>query len=80
MAGSVPVSMRALVQRVNRQLAKKGEQLRAARGEGARQDVGDFFIISVAENILVRKEVNLEELGRELGVLQPWESVAGPGS
>jgi hypothetical protein len=78
-AESVPVSLRALVQRVNRALKKKGRLLKAARGERARTEVGDYYLIDVERNFLTDKHVNVEVLGRELGVLQPWEVLAGEG-
>ena len=78
----VPISMRALMQRLNRALAKQDEQLRRTappRGEGFSQqwlDCGDYFIVNTRGNYLAQKSVNVEKLGRSLGVLREWESVA----
>jgi hypothetical protein len=71
----VPVSMRALVQRINRKLAADGELLKKARSEATRQEAGDYFIIDVNRNMLMAKYVDPEALGRELGVLKQWERV-----
>jgi hypothetical protein len=72
---TVPVTMRALIQRINRKLAKEGKALKAARGESARQQMGNYYVIDVNQNFLVRDHVDPEAEGRDLGVLQPWESV-----
>ena len=71
----VPVSLRALIQRINRKLATKGECLKTARGERARVEVGDFSVIDVTRNVLLFKDVSPEMLGRDLGVLEEWEAV-----
>jgi hypothetical protein len=72
---SVPVSLRALMQRVNRALANQDETLKTSRGERCRQQMGDYYIVNTSRNFIVDKNVDPEELGRELGVLKAWESV-----
>ncbi len=71
----VPVSRRALIARLNRHLKKDGECLRTSRGERARQDLGDYFVIDVSKNHVINKDVDLEDLGRELGVLAAFEKL-----
>ena len=66
------MTMRALVQRINRKLTEKDAQLKAARGE-ARQNLGDYYVLDVRRKVVSRTAVNLEALGRELEVLHPWE-------
>jgi hypothetical protein len=73
---TVPVSERALVQRIGRALAKDGEQLRKVRAEGARLELGDYYTLNVSRNFVVQKDVDIEELGRQLQVLRPYESLA----
>jgi hypothetical protein len=68
---TVPVTMRALVQRINRRLRDEGEVLKAARSERVVSSVGLFFI--VRRNKIATQHVNPEALGRELGILSPWE-------
>lgn len=79
----VPVTMRALLQRINRKLAKKDEQLMMSRG-AYRADVGGHFIVhhelgkgrgNWRSRALVRTHVDPVKLGRDLGVLAPWERV-----
>lgn len=74
----VPVSKRALIQRINRRLARDGEKLYATRGRRAFQDLGEFHVIDVDRNFVAQKDVDLEELGRNLKVLSPWEKLFNP--
>lgn len=69
-----PVTMRALIQRINRKLGTY-EQVRKSRSSGAKYDLGDFYIIDHNRNFITATHVDPEELGRELGVLRPFETV-----
>ncbi len=71
----VPVTERAVVQRINRKLRDDDQVLKVTRGERARLDLGDFYILNWRLNVIADKFVDPEEMGRELGVLQPWERV-----
>jgi len=77
----VPVSTRALVQRINRALAADGERLKKTRdrgawGQTAWLDLGDYYVIDLDRNVVVAHHVNLEGEGRKLGVLAEWEALA----
>ena len=50
--------------------------LKTARGAQAEHDLGRHYIIDLRGNVVLRKDVDIEELGRELGVLRPYEAVA----
>jgi len=69
----VPVRMQTLLRRINRHLAKQGEVLKVARSSGARDMLGAYFIVRQADQSLVRCLADPVALGRELGLLQPWE-------
>ncbi len=69
---TVPVSERALVQRINRKLA--GKQLVKTRGIWALPELGRYYTVS-DRNTIVDTHVALEGFGRKLHVLQPWESL-----
>ena len=72
----VPITHRALFQRVNRVLTKKGNRLRTYRGgRGGRwwSDLGNLYIIDVNRNTIVRGHCDLEKLGKELDVLAAYE-------
>lgn len=72
----VPVSVRAAIQRINRKLKPDMEQLKVTRGgEMLRLDLGDYYIINFNRNWIAHKHVDPEKLGRELGVLAPWETM-----
>jgi hypothetical protein len=68
-----PVSMRAIIQRINRKLTADGEMLRAARGERAQLDLGDYFVVDLSRNAVVTPHASPVALARKLGVLKPWE-------
>ena len=76
----VPVSERALVQRINRALAKDEWEpppiLKKTRGARALVDLGEFYVIDQRRNLIVEKDVDLERYGRELGALEDWEELA----
>jgi hypothetical protein len=75
---TVPVTARAVEQRVNRKLAKKSRKLMKAGSKAARAEMGDYFIIDKAGGTgVVRRNVNLEALARELGALESWERLEG---
>jgi len=65
----IPISKRALVQRINRHLRKQNEALRGKRGE----NTGEYYLVDLGRNTVVQDGVPIEKLGRELGVLKPFE-------
>ena len=68
---SVPVSTRALVQRLNRTLSKKGEVIKSGRGKAA--TLG-YYVLNFKKGI-VDKNINLESFGRKYSALEPWEQL-----
>lgn len=76
-ARMIAVSTRALVQRINRQLASQDEMLKATRGDRWRDEVGDFYTLDLHTNRVVEVRVDPEALGRDLGVLKPHEHPRG---
>ena len=73
MAKKLKVTMRSVIQRINRRLAVNGEVLRAARSERARADHGDYFIVT--ERGIYPSHVDPEDLARQMRVLKDWEKV-----
>ena len=71
----VPVTMRAVVQRINRKLRPDEEVLKKTRGMQAYLDLGDYYVLDWNRNNLVDKNVDPESMARELGVLLPYERV-----
>jgi hypothetical protein len=76
---TVPVTARALIQRINRALKKDDQVLRQARGERARLDLGDYYVVNTRRNFIDAQHVNVEALARELDVLKPYEHVVWDG-
>ncbi|HEV2085845.1 MAG TPA: hypothetical protein VGR09_12255 [Gemmatimonadales bacterium] len=70
---TIAVTTRALAQRVNRALRKEGKLLKGRRGRGAPK--GRYYIVSIGRNVVVSPSVELEALGRKLGVLAAYEEV-----
>jgi len=71
----VPVTRRALIQRINRIILAAGsEQLKSARGQAA-ATLGHYYIVDLKRNSVARKDVDVTALAREMGVLQPWEQL-----
>jgi hypothetical protein len=77
---TVPVSERALIQRINRRLVPDRKQLRKTRGAAAKLNLGGYHIVK--SNIVVDcsqgrrpERAWLEDLGRKLGVLGGWEHI-----
>jgi hypothetical protein len=75
----IAISRRALTQRINRKLATEGERLRAYRGGRSWNDLGDYYIVDVNRNVVVRAHVDIEGYGRVLGVIAGYETLAEPG-
>jgi hypothetical protein len=71
---TVPVTEKALYQRINRKLRDDGETLKRARG-AAWTTLGEYYVVNLERNYVSQHHVDLEEYGRELGALQPFESV-----
>jgi hypothetical protein len=69
------VTKRALMQRVNRALKADGEQLKVSRGMRAFLDLGELFTVDISRNFISRKDIDLERLARQLGVLKPYETL-----
>ncbi len=69
------ITMRALIQRINRKLAKEEQKLKKSRGLQMSYDVGDYFIIDTYQNNTAAINIDPVELGKEIGVLKPYEEV-----
>jgi hypothetical protein len=67
----VPVTARALYQRVNRLLARQGRELKRTRGVPAIEALGSYYVRG--GSAVVSHHIDLEALGRELGALADYE-------
>ena len=74
----VTVSRRALLARINRKLSAEQMQMRQARqGTRLNQGVGDFYILDLSRNAVHDTYCNLEEWGKKLGAIAPFEVLEG---
>jgi hypothetical protein len=70
---TVPVTERALIQRINRKLLKDGEVMKIARGARAASNLGRYYTIDINRNSLAHDHLDPEAMGRKLGVLAEYE-------
>jgi hypothetical protein len=74
---AVPVTTRSLVQRINRKLVLDSQKLMTCKKSNHWfEDLGSHYIVDMSRNQLVSKHVDLEEFGRKVEALQPWEKLA----
>jgi hypothetical protein len=71
----VPVSWRALVQRIDRKLAQQEQALKKARSAAMREELGPYYIVSWRFNRVEVTNVDPVALAKELGLLREWEEV-----
>jgi hypothetical protein len=71
----IPVSERALIQRINRRIKDADHVLKCSRPR-ARSFVGDFYVLDVVRNAIVLQHLDLENYAREVGALEPYEYLA----
>jgi len=72
------VTMRAMLQRLNRRLAKEHKMVKRPRGRGDNPHLGRFFVVDTSSKLVVDTKVSpkrLEEMARQLGCLAAWEEV-----
>jgi hypothetical protein len=65
------LSERAVAQRVNRRLVKQDKRL--ARARSTRELLAEWYVIDFANNSLPLRNVDLEELARQLGAIDATE-------
>lgn len=69
------VSERAVAQRVNRALAKRGQKLIKSKGPRQIAALGDWHIADEQQGGIVATNVSLADQARQEGLLQPWEGI-----
>ncbi len=70
---TVPVSRRALIQRINRKLKPDLKWLKITRGAAAERDFGRYYVLDYNHNRVVEHHVDVAELAAELKCLSAWE-------
>jgi hypothetical protein len=73
MPSTIAISHRALRQRLDRALARKGRRLIGPRGRATH----GWVLLDVTTAQIVQMNVNLAALAVEMNVLAPWERAEG---
>ena len=73
----VPITERALIQRINRKLAQDDKRLLVSKPSSRWLDTtGRHYLVDVSRNANIDYHVDIEALGRELNVLRDWEQLS----
>ena len=75
----IPLSERAIVQRINRRLAKQQEKLLRLRGGRDSRwwnELGNHYVVDADDAIVIRTHVDIEALAKELRVVRDYECLA----
>ena len=70
----VPISIRDVIQLINRKLAAKGQILMTTRHMKMKVHCGDYYILDLSGNVM-DMDIDPEELARQLGVLKEGKEV-----
>jgi len=71
----LPITLRALLQRIDRALAKKDQCLKKTLSEQAVRELGEYYILDRNKMVALKDHVDPKALGKELGVLESYEEV-----
>ena len=75
----VPISERAVMQRLNRKLKADGLIIKKSRPDSkTAQELGDYYVVDGNKNFIADKNLDLsdlERMGRKHEVLAKWETV-----
>lgn len=72
----VEISIRAAIQRINRQLID--EKIVTARTEKARRVFGRYYVVHLERGVVTYRDIDLAEWARDCDVLKNWEVVEKP--
>lgn len=69
-----PINRRALIARIRRELGRRGDgqDLKVSRAASVNR-LGEFYLVQAGKRDIVEGHIDLEILGRRLGVLETWE-------
>ncbi|GAB3479353.1 hypothetical protein [Azotobacter salinestris] len=72
----VKVTERALLARINRALRKDNQQLCRCREDSqGYAELGDFYAMDTAQDVVMARHVDLAMWARDLGILPDWEEL-----
>jgi hypothetical protein len=70
-----PVPQRALLQHINRRLAAQKRVLKILHHDRLLGQLGRYYVVDMASNVVQQTHVSPEALAKELGVLKGWEQL-----
>jgi len=73
-----PVSERALIQRLNRALARDELQVKKTRGRRAFSTLGEYFLINPSTHVIGKHNLSLDDLvdmAKDRGVMAKYEKL-----
>lgn len=75
----ITITERALTMRIKRALSREDASrlCRTRSGSRAEMDLGEYYVLD-SRNLPTSTHVDLEDLGRELGVLKDYEAMSQP--
>jgi hypothetical protein len=73
------VSETVLRLRINHKLANRFQAIRRARGTGMELNFGQYYLLDTHLDVVIAKNVDLEDYAREIGVLRPSEKLRAKG-
>jgi hypothetical protein len=72
----VPISAAALMKRINRKLAKRGEILKKCQtGSRWYAELGPYYVVATDNGVIARK-LELATCARSLKVIEAWEELS----
>ena len=71
----VKITQRELVRRINQKLAKNIEEVMESRYGESNNETDEYYTIEFDQNTITTTNVDLEKLGKELGVLKDFEKL-----
>jgi hypothetical protein len=76
----VPISERALFQRIQRRLKKDGQKVFRSRAGMQKMNLGTYHTVEIWTNTVKRSHIeNLEDFGRECSVVADYEYLKQSG-
>jgi hypothetical protein len=75
MGGKLKVTERALTQRINRRLAVGKPRKKLFKANASEPSGWYVVMVNLDSGRIIREDVNLSKLARELGALKAWEEV-----
>ena len=74
---TAPVTLKAIIARINRKLKPDFETLKTSRGALTASSLGEHYLIDFRRNAILDTHVDPETYARELGVMAGYEFLEG---